>query len=281
MFDAFIKSGLIEPKELHALLNGEQSSFIRMLDASFVMPGMGDHPSIPFQKTRIADAQFFDIDEIADKSSNLPHMMPTPDVFAHAVGAMGTGNENLVVIYGQDGIVMGPARAWWMFRAFGHDNVCILNGGLPAWKAASLPLNTQPPPIPTPTIFKATFRDNMVIGSDTVIDASNDNTMQILDARPPGRFSGAEEEPRPGLKRGHIPASLNIPAGALIDAETGKLKAKDALAQFLEEQGYRHGTPVLTTCGSGVTACVIALAIYHLHGNQFPFMTAHGVNGDE
>lgn len=265
MSESYSQSGIIEPEELHALLKLENAAPVKILDATFILPGFGKNPRAQFEESRIDKARFFDIEEIADKNSALPHMLPGPEDFSNAARKLGLSRDDLIVIYGQNNMIMGPARAWWMFRIFGHENVCVLNGGLPAWIAEGYSLNTNPPPAaPEPAEFTALFNPALVAGREQVRQAAADHTALILDARAPARFSGEDSEPREGMKSGHIPGSLNLPCGALVCAETGKLKDKAALRALFDSVGYKSGAPVIASCGSGVTACMIALALHHL-----------------
>ncbi len=258
------QNALIEPSELNTLLNSKEKACVKILDATFVLPGSDQNPAENYQAKRIDRAVFFDIKAIADQSSHLPHMLPCAEEFERAVGMLGISNDDTVIIYGQHNMLMGPARVWWMFRIFGHDNVKILNGALPAWEREGYALNTNAPKAPIPASFKAIFKPELVRNRDEVLKACTDKNALILDARPAARFSGASPEPRPGMCAGSIPCSVNIPCPSLVDPDTGKLKPKEELLSILETAGYHAGTPVITTCGSGVTACVITLALFQL-----------------
>ncbi len=258
----FIRKGIIEPEELHALI-GE----VKIIDSTFVMPGSAENPQENWQQNRIGNAIFFDIDGIADHTTDLPHMLPTPQEFESAVSALGISNDDLIVVYGQSGIVMGPARVWWTFRTFGHDNICVLNGGLPTWSAAGYELNTAAPETPDSGTFKASFRPELVRHIDDVKKATEDQSAQIFDARPGPRFHGQVPEPRESLRSGHMKGAQSIPCGDLVDAGTGKLKSAEDLQAILDGAGYQQDQNTITTCGSGVTACMIALALFH-QGNR-------------
>lgn len=257
----YTDSGVIEPEELKPLLGQDH---VKLIDASYLLPGQTDDRLESFNRRRLCNAVFFDIDAIANKNTALPHMLPTPDEFESAVSALGISNDDFIVVYGQSGMVMGPARVWWTFRAFGHDNICVLNGGLPAWLTSGHPLNDSLYSAPEPGNFKASFRPDMVRNMSEVNAASSDNSALILDARPPPRFNGEEPEPRPGLRMGHIPGSINIPAGSLIDSASGKLKSEEELKALFQNKKVSAETPVIASCGSGVTACVIALALHNV-----------------
>jgi thiosulfate/3-mercaptopyruvate sulfurtransferase len=255
----FVKSGLIQPQELSDLLR--EKTPVRILDASYVLPGSPD-PEERWREERIEDAAFFSIEKISDHASPLPHMLPAEAAFADAVGDLGISSSDFIVLYGQNNTIMGPARAWWMFRVFGHDNVCVLDGGLPAWKKAGLPVNTAPPIRSAPGFFKASLRKNLVRDLFDIKAATESGAAQIYDARSEGRFAGREAEPRPGLRLGHIPGSRNVPAGSLLDPETGLLKDDLALDALFAAAGLTPEKPIYATCGSGVSACMIALALY-------------------
>jgi thiosulfate/3-mercaptopyruvate sulfurtransferase len=253
-----LNHALIEPLALNLMLREEN---LVVLDATYGMGGTP--PRNAWKAMRIGNAQFFDIDVVADPLSLLPHMLPSPDDFAAAVAAMGVSNDDRVVIYDQTGIAMAAARAWWMFRVFGHDNVAVLNGGLPAWRAANLPLSTIPPhPPEAPGTFKATFRPELVRNKSDVIAALSQPDIQIVDARSPERFMGTSAEPRPGLRSGRIPTSSNVPYMSLIDPVTNRMKDADNLATATESLAAKP--QIISSCGSGVTACVLALALHTL-----------------
>lgn len=250
---------LISPESLSALI--KSGAPVKIVDASFSLPGSGADPVANFIRERIPGAVFFDIEAIADKNTALPHMLPKPEVFAKAVSALGLGNDDQIILYGQSGTVMGPARAWWSFRVFGHTNVMILDGGLPLWQALGLPLETTPPTAPRAASFQARFRPELVCASPQVMDASQTGSATILDARAASRFAGAEPEPRPGLRRGHIPNSRCLPCANLIDLTTGRMKPPEEIEAFFRECGITPQSRVIASCGSGVTACVLALGL--------------------
>ncbi len=243
-------AGLIEADELAFLLKSGGS--VKLLDATY--------PSK--EAARIGDAGVFDIDAVADPRSDMPHMLPSPGDFARAVLELGISNDDLVVVYDQSGIAMAAARAWWMFRVFGHDNVCVLNGGLPYWKATGHPLNDSPPAAPAAVKYTASFRPELVRDMALVQQAlRSGGGTAILDARSTERFSGNAAESRPGLRSGHIPGSANVPYASLIDPSDGRLRAVADIRGILDAFA---GKQVIASCGSGVTACVIALAFYTL-----------------
>jgi thiosulfate/3-mercaptopyruvate sulfurtransferase len=234
---------------------------LAVLDATWYMPHLQRDPRAEFLQAHIPGAVFFDIDAIADRTSALPHMLPTPDAFARAVGELGVGNADRVVVYGGKHLI-ASARAWWTFRVFGHDRVAVLDGGFPAWRAAGQPVAAGTSRR-APRNFAATFRPELVADLDRVRENLESRRAQVLDARSSGRFRGAEPEPRPGLRGGHIPGSLNLPYDRLFGEAGGLLPAAGLRAAF-EGAGLDVERPVLTTCGSGVSAAVLALGLYRL-----------------
>lgn len=267
--DQIIDNGLIEAAELAALLQSPQAGSIRILDASYALPGADHVPRHVFEKLRLPGARFFDIEDISDHNASLPHMLPPAAQFAAAAGALGIGNDDLVVIYGQDSIALGPARAWWMFRAFGHARVCVLNGGLAAWRAGGHRLDTSLPSSDAPaahSVFTARFQPDLVADRAAVsraLERQSEHCVPVFDARPAARFHGIAPEPRPGLRGGHMPGSFNLPAADLIDAKTGRMQPKSDFESLLKRTGATFGpAPGIATCGSGITACAIALAFH-------------------
>ncbi len=259
------ETGLIEPLELLDILEKTPEK-VRLVDASYALPGSGKNPKANFAEKHIGHAVFFDIDAIADQKTNLPHMLPSPEEFEQAVSKLGISNEHLVVIYDQSGVAMAAARAWWMFRAFGHNKVCVLNGGLPRWEALNHPTTGIESPTPETTFFSANFQPHLVCNISDMQQSMNDKTTTILDARSAERFKGNAPEPRKELRTGHIPHSENLPFTALIDTETYRLKKRDILQNVLKDIAPQK--QIIASCGSGVTACVIALALFHTGRND-------------
>lgn len=266
--DTIIEAGIIEPSQLHELLQSGSTN-IRILDSSFVLPTSAENPYQNFLKSRIADAQFFDIKCASDLSSALPNMMPSENVFSDYISKLGISNDDLVVVYGQAGMVMGPARVWWMLRAFGHERACVLNGGLPAWKRDGFEVSKDSVRAVEKTTFDATLRPELVLNMETMKNAANDKAV-VLDARSSDRFSGAVDEPRAGLRSGHIPGSVNLPCISLIDQNSGKLKSDEHLRDIFFDLGINADSIIFTTCGSGVTACVIVLALHKIGYKDVP-----------
>ena len=232
---------------------------LRVLDGSWHMPQLKRDPRAEFAQAHIPGAAFFDIDAIADHGTNLPHMLPDAAAFASAAGALGVGSGDRVVVYDGRGVV-SAARVWWTFRVFGHDAVAVLDGGLRKWCAEGRPVESGAAS-PTPRAFTATVRPELVRDLAAMRANVVGRTAQVLDARSAGRFAGTEPEPRAGLRGGHIPGSLNLPYDTLY-REDGTLKAPDELRGAFQRAGLDLARPVVTTCGSGVTASVLALALY-------------------
>ena len=233
---------------------------VRVLDASWYMPAQNRDAKAEFAACRIPGAAFFDIDGIADTTSSLPHMLPTPRAFADAVGKLGISNADTVVIYDCAGVFSAP-RVWWTFRVFGHDNVAVLDGGLPKWRregraTESGPMKCREVP------FTASFRPELVRDFTTVSDNIKSHAAQVLDARSEGRFHGTEPEPRPGLKGGHIPGSRSLPFQLLIDPASGTVKPTSELMKIFVAAGITPSSPVITTCGSGLTAAILAYGLF-------------------
>jgi thiosulfate/3-mercaptopyruvate sulfurtransferase len=236
---------------------------IAILDASWHMPAAARDPGAEFRDAHIAGAVFFDIDAVADKSSGLPHMLPEPEVFAEAIGALGVGDETTVVAYDVGGLI-ASARLWWTLRAMGHDKVVVLDGGLAKWRAEGRPVASGDA-FARPKSFTPNPRPQLVRDFDAMrrtIDEGDAGAL-ILDARPAPRFSGEAAEPRAGLARGHMPGAMSLPSSTLITPD-GRLKSPEALKAAYDGVGVEDQGPVTTSCGSGVTACILALGLARL-----------------
>jgi thiosulfate/3-mercaptopyruvate sulfurtransferase len=232
---------------------------LRVLDGSWHMPHLKRDPRAEFEAAHIPGAAFFDIDAIADRTTSLPHMLPDAAAFGAAVGALGVGNADRIVVYDVRGVV-SAARVWWTFRAFGHDTVAVLDGGLRKWQAEGRPLE-RGAAAPARRTFSARLRPELVRDLEAMRANIASRASQVLDARSAGRFAGTEPEPRAGLRGGHIPGSLNLPYETLYRPD-GTLKPADELRAAVTAAGVDLSRPVVTTCGSGVTASVLALALY-------------------
>jgi thiosulfate/3-mercaptopyruvate sulfurtransferase len=239
---------------------------VRVLDASWYMPAQNRDARAEYESTHIRGAAFFDIDAIADRTTSLPHMLPTPQAFAEAVGALGISNADVVVVYDGAGVFSAP-RVWWTFRVFGHDRVAVLDGGLPKWRLEGRPTESGPSKL-RKVPFEASVRPELVRDFKAVAANLITKAEILLDARSEGRFRGAEPEPRPGLKGGHIPGSRNLPFQALIDAKTGTMRPASELQKIFIAAGVSPNTPVTATCGSGLTAAILAFGLYLIgHGD--------------
>ena len=238
---------------------------IQIIDARMLPPGQ-EHRDIAgeYRAGHLPGAVFFDIEALSDHTSPLPHMMPRAEAFAVAMRELGISSDKHLVVYDEGNLFSAP-RAWWMLRTFGVENVSILAGGLADWQREELPLQKGDVGLPEGE-FDVNF-DPMVIKRLTdVLLVSHEGTAQIVDARPAPRFNAQADEPRPGLRRGHIPGALNVPWGDLV--ENGQLKTTDELSEIFTRQGVSFDKPIIASCGSGVTAAVVVLAL-----------TTLGVNG--
>ncbi len=232
---------------------------LAIVDASWHLPTAKRDAKAEFLETRIPGARFFDIDEISDTASPLPHMLPTPEKFASRLRAMGIGDGSRVIAYDSAGL-FSAARVWWMFRVFGHDAVAVLDGGLPKWKAENRPLESGPTQQLEKRHFSAVYRPDLVRDMASVSEAVEMGTAQIADARSPGRFRGAEPEPRLGVRAGHIPGARNVHYATLLRPD-GTLKPAGDIAAVFTEAGIDIDKPVISSCGSGVTAAVLSLGL--------------------
>lgn len=233
-----------------------------VLDASWHLPSFNRSGREEFLVEHIPGAQFFDIDEIADETSDLPHMLPSTVKFASRMKEMGIGDGVRVVVYDSNGI-QSAARAWWMFRIMGHDDVKVLNGGLLKWKAEGRPLEDGPAKARASVHFTPRFNSALLSDKDDIYGYIKNGLAEIVDARPAPRFFGDAPEPRPGLRPGHMPGAKNLPSAQLINAD-GTLKAADEIRSAFEAAGVNLTSNIATTCGSGVTASVLALALASL-----------------
>ncbi|MBC7581048.1 MAG: 3-mercaptopyruvate sulfurtransferase [Tardiphaga sp.] len=235
---------------------------VKILDASFKLPGVLPLPKDDYLAAHIPGAAFFDVDAISDHGVALPHMFPSEGSFADGVGALGVSNADTVVVYDGGGWVAGP-RAWWMFLAFGHADVRVLDGGLQKWRAEGRPV-TSGEADPVPASYAASFDPGFVRSRQQVVANLDSQIAQLVDARPQGRFEGSVPEPRPGMRGGHIPGSRNVPYAQLFDPITGAMKPLDELRQAFVGAGVDLDRSIVTTCGSGVSALVLTLALYRL-----------------
>jgi thiosulfate/3-mercaptopyruvate sulfurtransferase len=235
---------------------------VKIIDASFKMPGVLPLPQDDYLASHVPGAVFFDVDAVSDHSNPLPHMFPDAEQFGRDVGALGIGNDDTVVLYDSGGWVAAP-RVWWMFLSFGHQNVRVLNGGLKKWVAEGRKVESGQA-APKPAIFKATFDPRYTRSVRQMVGNLASRAEQVIDARASERYQGKVAEPRPGLRSGHIPGSLNLPYNQLFDASTGAMKSLDELRAAFLGAGVKLDAPIVTSCGSGVSALVLTLALYRL-----------------
>lgn len=231
---------------------------LRILDATWFMPNSGKDAKAGYNAAHIPGARFFDIDEIADTRSELPHMAPPPEKFISRMRAMGVGDGHQVVIYDQSGIFSAP-RVWWTFRLMGKTDVAVLDGGLPKWIAEDRPIEDLPPMV-RDRHMTVQRQAGLVKDVTQVAHASKLRDHDIVDARAPARFTGSEPEPRPGLRSGHIPNARNLPFGQLLNAD-GTMKSPDEIRAAFVAAGVDLTKPVITSCGSGITASILAFGL--------------------
>jgi thiosulfate/3-mercaptopyruvate sulfurtransferase len=233
---------------------------VRVLDSSFKQPGITPTARQDYDSVHIPGAVFFDIDDVAEPGTSLPHMIPSAERFAEKMAERGIGNEDRVIVYDANGL-SSAGRAWWLLRLFGHDNVALLDGGLPKWKAEGRNLETATPSTPARR-FVARFRPELVRDKAAVLADIGVHKEQLVDARAAGRFEGTAEETWPGRRRGHIPGSRNLPFDQVTDATTRQLKNAEELRRLFDGARVDLGRPIVASCGSGVTACALAFALY-------------------
>jgi thiosulfate/3-mercaptopyruvate sulfurtransferase len=234
---------------------------LRILDASFYLPNQNRDARAEYRQRHIPGAVFFDVDEIADHTSSLPHMLPSAEEFGQQVGQLGIDNADRVVVYDADRF-LASARVWWTFRIMGHREVMVLDGGLSAWMAAGQPVESGEVTL-APRTFHARFDPGLVRSLEQIRGGLDKADEQIVDVRSAGRFQGRDPEPRAGLRAGHIPGSVNLPFGDLIDTD-GRMEPNDQLAMSFDGAGIDLRLPLTASCGSGVSAAVLALAAYQL-----------------
>jgi len=235
---------------------------IKVVDASFKMPGVLPLPVDDFLAAHIPGAVFFDVDAVSDRASPLPHMYPDAAQFAYDVGALGISSGDTVVVYDSGGWVAAP-RVWWMFLSFGHGDVRVLDGGLKKWRAEGRSVESGKAS-PKRGKFAAAFDPAYVRSKAQLVSNLSSHREQLVDARAVNRFEGGVAEPRPGLRSGHIPGSRNLPYNELFDAASGVMKRLDELRAAFTGAGLDLAKPLVTSCGSGVSAAVLTLALYRL-----------------
>ncbi len=231
---------------------------LRILDGSYYLPQMGRDPRAEYDIAHIPNARFFDIDDVADHGSDLSHMVPPVEKFMSRMRAMGVGDGHQIVVYDGMGL-FSAARVWWLFKLMGQNNIAVLDGGLPKWQAEGRPIEDMSPVI-RDRHMTVRRQNHMVKDVTQVSAAAKLGDYEIVDARPPGRFRGEHPEPRPGLRLGHIPGSKNVCFKDLLNADQ-TLKNNDEIRQSFENAGVDLNKPIITTCGSGVTAAVLSLGL--------------------
>ena len=246
---------LVSTEWLHAHLKDPD---LRILDGSYYLPQMGRDPRAEYDAAHIPSARFFDIDDVADHGSDLPHMVPPVEKFMSRMRAMGVGDGHQVVVYDGMGL-FSAARVWWLFKLMGQNNIAVLDGGLPKWQAEGRPVEDLPPVI-RDRHMTVRRQNHMVKDVTQVSAASKLGDYEIIDARSPGRFRGEEPEPRAGLRPGHIPGSKNVCFKDLLNADQ-TMKNPVEIRQIFEAAGVDCNKPAITTCGSGVTAAVLSLGL--------------------
>jgi thiosulfate/3-mercaptopyruvate sulfurtransferase len=235
---------------------------VKIIDASYKMPGVLPLPSDDYLAAHLPGAVFFDVNAIADRNDPRPHMYPDAEQFARDVSALGISSDDTVIAYDSGGWVAAP-RVWWMFLSFGHADVKVLDGGLKKWLREGRPTHSGTV-TPKPGKFQARLDPGHVRSQQQVVANLETEAEQLVDARPRPRFEGTVAEPWPGRRSGHIPGSRNVPYAELFDAETGAMKSPEALRQAFGKAGVDITRPIVTTCGSGVSALVLTLALYRL-----------------
>jgi thiosulfate/3-mercaptopyruvate sulfurtransferase len=235
---------------------------VKLLDATFKLPGVLPLPKDDYLAAHIPGAVYFDVDAVSDHSNPLPHMYPSAEQFGRDVGALGVSNNDTVVIYDSGGWVAAP-RAWWMFLSYGHRDVRILNGGLKKWRAEGRAVESGEVTA-KPATFKASYDAKRVRSIEQMIANVKSRAEQVIDARAADRFEGRAPEPRAGIRAGHIPGALNLPYNTLFDAATGTMKPLEELRKAFAGAGVDTEKPIVTSCGSGVSAGVLTLALYRL-----------------
>ncbi|MCV3271612.1 3-mercaptopyruvate sulfurtransferase [Roseobacter sinensis] len=239
---------------------------LRVLDASWYLPDAGRDARAEYEAAHVPGARFFDIDEISDHRSDLPHMAPPVEKFMSRLRAMGVGDGHQVVVYDGAGL-LSAARVWWLFRLMGQENVAVLDGGFPKWQAEEHPIEDMPPVI-RDRHMTVRFQNHLVRDVTQVSAASKLRDHHIVDARAAARFRGDAPEPREGLRPGHIPGSRNVPYSELLN-DDNTLKDPEACRAIFEAAGVDLGKPIITSCGSGVTAAILALALERMGHAQW------------
>jgi thiosulfate/3-mercaptopyruvate sulfurtransferase len=252
---------LVSTEWLAAHLNAPD---VRIVDATWLMPHLERDARAEYESCHIPGAVYFDIDDIADSDSDLPHMLPSPEKFSSRVRKLGLGDGNRIVVYSAGGGYSAAARVWWMFRLFGHEDVAVLDGGLTKWLAEERPVEDIPP-VTRDRHLTARVNHFLVRDVEHLIKNVETGKEQVIDVRSPGRFAGTEPEPRPSRKKGHIPGSVNLPFMSILDKDNHlTFKSAEEISAALDAAGVDTSKPMVTSCGSGVTAAVVTLGLFLL-----------------
>jgi len=230
-----------------------------IFDATKYLPNEPKDGIAEYRRAHIPGARYFDIDRIADTDTDLPHMVPTPGRFAKLMGELGVANTSRIVFYDQKGLA-SAARGWWLMGLFGHDAAAVLDGGLPKWQRENRPVEAGDPSSPSSTIYRPDYRAARLRGVGDIIGNVETQAELVLDARAAGRFTGETPEPRAGMRSGHIPGSASLPYTDLLNAD-GTFRSPEAIRDRFAQAGVTAGRPVVTSCGSGVTACILTLGL--------------------
>ncbi len=230
-----------------------------IFDATKYLPNEPKDGIAEYRRAHIPGARYFDIDQIADPDTDLPHMVPTPGRFAKLMGELGVANTSRVVFYDQKGLA-SAARGWWLMGLFGHDEAAVLDGGLPKWQRENRPVAAGDPSSPVPTTYRPDYRAARLRGVGDVLGNVETQAELVLDARAAGRFTGETPEPRAGMRSGHIPGSASLPYTDLLNAD-GTFRSPEAIRDRFAQAGVTADRPIVTSCGSGVTACILTLGL--------------------
>ncbi|MDG1275313.1 MAG: rhodanese-like domain-containing protein [Alphaproteobacteria bacterium] len=236
------------------------NSDIIVLDGTYHLPTANRNAAKEFNSKHIEGAVFFDIDDICDPESKLSHMLPSDEIFSEKVSALGVDNTKRIIVYDVYGM-QSAARTWWMFRFFGHDNVAVLDGGLPKWIKAGNKVSSSPV-MASPSSFKCNRKPTLVKNLDGIKNIINGATGQIIDARSSGRFNGTEPEPRAGMRSGHMPGAISLPFTKFLNPNDRTYKSSEDIKAIIKELNVDLDAPITTTCGSGVTACALSLGLF-------------------
>eukprot|EP00026_Physarum_polycephalum_P013167 Phypoly_transcript_13542.p1 GENE.Phypoly_transcript_13542~~Phypoly_transcript_13542.p1 ORF type:complete len:319 (+),score=53.76 Phypoly_transcript_13542:98-958(+) len=234
---------------------------VKIVDASWCMPNEKKDIYADHKQVRLPGSVLFDIDQICDKKTTLPHMLPSAEQFNEQVSKLGINDDDLVIAYDSSGKFVASARVWWTFKVFGHNKVVVLDGGLPKWLEAKLPTTSGEEKTQEGKFTKAKLVPSLLKNMEQVKENQEKKEYEVLDARPEPRFLGKAPEPRAGLKSGHIPGSKSIPFVSVLDSAKGSLLPEEDLKKLFQSKGVDLSKPIITTCGSGVTASVLSLAL--------------------